>query len=48
MADDNPLLICKAIAMTNREVSIAQVLATKEVVQKEKVSSSEVEINAAN
>jgi hypothetical protein len=33
MADDNPLLICKAIAMTNREVSIVQALATKQVVQ---------------
>ena len=33
MADDNPLLICKAISMANREVSIVQALATKQVVQ---------------
>ena len=33
VADDNPLLICKAISMTNREVSIVQALATKQGVQ---------------
>jgi len=33
MANDNPLLICQTIAMTKREVSIVQALATKQVVQ---------------
>ena len=33
VADNNPLLICKAISMTYREVSIVQALATKQVVQ---------------
>jgi hypothetical protein len=51
MTDDNPLLICEAVPMTNCEVSIVKALATKQVIQcsipgcsKRRSPSLEVEI----